>query len=41
MKDLNLALYRKLYLIRKAEDAVRRDYFADKMKTPMKGIKET
>jgi len=35
MKDLNLALYRKLYLIRKAEDAVRRDYFGDKMKTPM------
>lgn len=35
MKELNLALYRKLYLIRKAEDAVRRDYFDDKMKTPM------
>ena len=35
MKDLNLALYRKLYLIRKAEDAVRKDYFDDKMKTPM------
>ena len=35
MKDLNIALYRKLYLIRKAEDTVRRDYFSDKMKTPM------
>lgn len=35
MKDLNLALYKKLYLIRKAEDAVRKDYFDDKMKTPM------
>lgn len=35
MKDLNIELYRKLYLIRKAEDAVRRDYANDKMKTPM------
>jgi len=35
MKDLNIELYRKLYLIRKAEDIVRRDYFYDKMKTPM------
>ena len=35
MKELNVALYRKLYLIRKAEDAIRRDYFSDKMKTPM------
>ncbi len=35
MKDLNLQLYRKLFLIRKAEDAIRRDYSRDKMKTPM------
>ena len=35
MKDLNLQLYKKLFLIRKAEDAIRRDYSGDKMKTPM------
>ena len=35
MKDLNIELYRKLYLIRRAEDSIRRNYFDDKMKTPM------
>jgi len=35
MRNLNIELYRKLYLIRKSEDAVRRDYSNDKMKTPM------
>ena len=35
MKDLNLQLYKKLFLIRKAEDVIRRDYSGDKMKTPM------
>jgi TPP-dependent pyruvate/acetoin dehydrogenase alpha subunit len=35
MKDLNLALYRKMLLIRRAEDAIRKHYASDKMKTPM------
>src|ERR1700741_1934854 len=35
MKDLNLALYRKLYLIRRAEQAIRDHYMSDAMKTPM------
>lgn len=35
MKDLNIALYRKLYLIRQAEEAIRANYADDKMKTPM------
>jgi TPP-dependent pyruvate/acetoin dehydrogenase alpha subunit len=35
MKDLNLALYRKLYLVRRAEDAIREHYASDAMKTPM------
>ena len=35
MTDLNVALYRTLYLIRTAEDAIRRHYMSDKMKTPM------
>lgn len=35
MKQLNLALYRKAYLIRAAEGAIRKHYGADKMKTPM------
>jgi acetoin:2,6-dichlorophenolindophenol oxidoreductase subunit alpha len=35
MKELNLALYRKLYLIRRAEDAIREHYTSDAMKTPM------
>lgn len=35
MKELNLALYRKMCLIRRAEDAIRRNYMSDKMKTPM------
>jgi acetoin:2,6-dichlorophenolindophenol oxidoreductase subunit alpha len=35
MKELNLALYRKLYLIRRAEDAIREHYASDAMKTPM------
>ena len=34
-QDLNLALYRKLYLIRAAENAIRKDYRTDAMKTPM------
>jgi acetoin:2,6-dichlorophenolindophenol oxidoreductase subunit alpha len=35
MKDLNIELYRKLYLIRRSEDLIRQNYFDDKMKTPM------
>jgi acetoin:2,6-dichlorophenolindophenol oxidoreductase subunit alpha len=35
MKDLNHALYRKLYLIRRAEQAIREHYASDAMKTPM------
>ncbi len=35
MKHLNLALYRKLYLIRRAEQAIREHYASDAMKTPM------
>lgn len=35
MKELNFALYQKLYLIRRAEDAIRRNYASDAMKTPM------
>ena len=35
MKDLNVALYRKLYLIRRAEQAIREHYASDAMKTPM------
>jgi len=34
-QDLNLTLYRKLYLIRAAEKAIRKDYQTDAMKTPM------
>ncbi|MFZ2446833.1 MAG: thiamine pyrophosphate-dependent dehydrogenase E1 component subunit alpha, partial [Syntrophobacteraceae bacterium] len=32
---LNTALYRKLYLIRAAEDSIRKNYRTDAMKTPM------
>jgi len=35
MKQLNFALYQKLYLIRRAEDAIRKNYASDAMKTPM------
>jgi TPP-dependent pyruvate/acetoin dehydrogenase alpha subunit len=35
MKELNLALYKKLYLIRRAEQAIREHYASDAMKTPM------
>ena len=35
MKELNLALYEKLYLIRRAEQAIREHYASDAMKTPM------
>lgn len=34
-KDLNIELYRKLYLIRAAESAIRKYYHEDDMKTPM------
>jgi acetoin:2,6-dichlorophenolindophenol oxidoreductase subunit alpha len=34
-KELNIQLYRRLFLIREAEDAIRRDYHEDRMKTPM------
>ncbi len=34
-KDLNFELYRKLYLIRAAESAIRKYYHEDDMKTPM------
>ncbi len=35
MSELNLALYKKLYLIRRAEQAIREHYASDAMKTPM------
>lgn len=35
MKELNLSLYKKVYLIRAAEDVIRANYASDKMKTPM------
>lgn len=35
MSKLNLALYKKLYLIRKAETTIQANYFDDEMKTPM------
>lgn len=35
MKELNLSLYKKVYLIRTAENAIRANYASDKMKTPM------
>lgn len=34
-KKLNIELYRRMYLIRAAENAIRRDYMSDVMKTPM------
>jgi len=34
-KNLNSELYKKVYLIRTAENAIRRDYMTDAMKTPM------
>jgi pyruvate dehydrogenase E1 component alpha subunit len=34
-RELNIALYRKLYLIRAAEDSIRQHYRSDVMKTPM------
>jgi TPP-dependent pyruvate/acetoin dehydrogenase alpha subunit len=34
-KDLNIELYRKLYLIRAAETGIRKYYHEDEMKTPM------
>ena len=34
-QELNLSLYKKIYLIRRAEDAVRANYASDRMKTPM------
>ena len=35
MTSLNIELYKKLYLIRKAEEAIRRHYCEDEMKTPV------
>jgi TPP-dependent pyruvate/acetoin dehydrogenase alpha subunit len=35
MKELNYALYQKLYLVRRAEQAIREHYTSDAMKTPM------
>jgi TPP-dependent pyruvate/acetoin dehydrogenase alpha subunit len=35
MKELNYALYQKVYLIRRAEQAIREHYASDAMKTPM------
>ncbi len=35
MTSLNLELYRKLYLIRKADEAICRHYGEDEMKTPV------
>jgi len=34
-EDINLELYKKLYLIRKSEDVIKEHYFDDQMKTPM------
>jgi acetoin:2,6-dichlorophenolindophenol oxidoreductase subunit alpha len=34
-RELNVALYRKLYLIRAAENSIRKNYRSDVMKTPM------
>ena len=34
-KELNLSLYKKVCLIRRAEEAIRANYASDKMKTPM------
>jgi pyruvate dehydrogenase E1 component alpha subunit len=34
-KELNIELYRKVYLIRTAENEIRQDYMTDVMKTPM------
>ena len=35
MLNLNLELYKKLYLIRRAEERIRQHYMEDEMKTPM------
>ena len=35
MREINLALYKKVYLIRKAEEKIREHYYEDEMKTPM------
>ncbi len=35
MSKLLLDLYKKMYLIREAEDEIRREYYNDEMKTPM------
>lgn len=35
MSDLLIALYKKMFLIREAEDEIRREYCHDEMKTPM------
>ena len=35
MKELNLELYKKVYLIRSVEDAICKNYIDDHMKTPM------
>src|SRR5215469_10965430 len=34
-RALNVALYRKMYLIRAAEESIRKHYRSDVMKTPM------
>ena len=34
-KELNLELYKKIYLIRNAENAICKNYMDDHMKTPM------
>ena len=33
-KDLNLSLYKKVYLVRQAEETLRKYYPEDEMKTP-------
>jgi pyruvate dehydrogenase E1 component alpha subunit len=35
MKELNIELYKKMYMIRKAEEKIREHYGEDEMKTPM------
>ncbi len=35
MREINLVLYKKVYLIRKTEEKIREHYYEDEMKTPM------
>lgn len=35
MTEINLAFYKKVYLIRKTEEKIPEHYYEDEMKTPM------